>query len=384
MNWFKKVFGNKSGCHSCGNEPVGFRCTRCDTRFCERCIYSFGEKARRMERRMENAYGKDAVKLSDDQGGALCPVCYGKLSKTKKGFMEFSDRYASDAAFRNQLITNFDEAISEYSLSSLELQTARNIVEPFTKEFIERELREQMLQAKPESKTGNVEMTRDPNLKELIAYLGSDHPADILSFSRTEHARRWVRLHELLAEDPAGPLLTHYVLKATQDTASEPYFIVSTGETSQFEIESQYKTEAIRDRVLAEMSLTVGSWKDMGTAANYSNHSKPGLTLVDRSGFDNRRDSILQGQYTLERVINTTHTPTVRQYRWNVDVIGTPVARTDVACAICGDNLVAPGFYGTHLRCVRCGTIYCRRNCAANQHGRCPRCGETDRINGVD
>jgi hypothetical protein len=43
----------------------------------------------------------------------------------KKGFDELLDRYRTDAAFREQLQTDFDRAISDYNLSPEEKATAR-------------------------------------------------------------------------------------------------------------------------------------------------------------------------------------------------------------------------------------------------------------------
>jgi hypothetical protein len=82
MSWLKKLLGNKNGCQACGGEPVSFRCTRCDQKYCEQCIRKFGEKATRIL--MEKVYGKGAAtfgtaKVFDDQGRAFCPDCYGKL-----------------------------------------------------------------------------------------------------------------------------------------------------------------------------------------------------------------------------------------------------------------------------------------------------------------
>jgi hypothetical protein len=145
----------------------------------------------------------------------------------------------------------------------------------------------------------------DSHLKRLADYLNSDGPADIMSFDREEHAERRARLYELLAEEPAGPVLTRYVLRSSEEETSRPYLIVSTGEMSEFEAESQYRMDAIRDRVLSEMSLEVGSWRDMGTASQYSNHSKPGLTVASRTGFDRLRDTVVQGAYALDRLITT-------------------------------------------------------------------------------
>jgi hypothetical protein len=82
MSWLNKLFGSKTGCRSCGNKSTEYRCTRCEGKFCDACIHTFGEKAARIL--MERVYGKGAVtfgsaKIFDGQGRAFCPDCYGKL-----------------------------------------------------------------------------------------------------------------------------------------------------------------------------------------------------------------------------------------------------------------------------------------------------------------
>lgn len=82
MSWFKKLFGSKNGCLTCGDSAVEFRCTRCEGKYCDACIHTFGEKATRIL--LERVYGKGAVtfgsaKIFDGQGRAFCPDCYGKL-----------------------------------------------------------------------------------------------------------------------------------------------------------------------------------------------------------------------------------------------------------------------------------------------------------------
>jgi hypothetical protein len=72
---------NQNGCRSCSNHSVKFFCARCNGRFCDGCIQTFGEKAARML--VERVYGKGTIigsaKIFDDQGRAFCPECYGKL-----------------------------------------------------------------------------------------------------------------------------------------------------------------------------------------------------------------------------------------------------------------------------------------------------------------
>ena len=46
-----------------------------------------------------------------------------------KGFNEYLERYGSDAAFRERLKTNFDEAISEYNLGAEEKEQIRHHIE---------------------------------------------------------------------------------------------------------------------------------------------------------------------------------------------------------------------------------------------------------------
>lgn len=46
-----------------------------------------------------------------------------------RGFNEYLERYGSDAAFRERLETNFDEAISEYDLSTKEKEEIREHIE---------------------------------------------------------------------------------------------------------------------------------------------------------------------------------------------------------------------------------------------------------------
>lgn len=47
----------------------------------------------------------------------------------KEGFMEFSQRYASDPVFRDQLRRHFRSAIKEYELTSEEKEVARRYAE---------------------------------------------------------------------------------------------------------------------------------------------------------------------------------------------------------------------------------------------------------------
>lgn len=83
MSWLKKIFAGKTGCQSCGEGTVSFRCTRCNKPYCEGCIRTFGEKAARIL--MEKVYGGGGVfvagtaKIFDEQGRAFCPYCYGNL-----------------------------------------------------------------------------------------------------------------------------------------------------------------------------------------------------------------------------------------------------------------------------------------------------------------
>jgi hypothetical protein len=70
--------------------------------------------------------------------------------------------------------------------------------------------------------------------------------------------------------------------------------------------------------------------------------------------------------------------------RWNVPISGTVEKRTDLACQFCGDDNVAIGYMGSHLRCARCNAIYCRGDCQLTASGGCPRCGEVDRWNFVE
>lgn len=70
--------------------------------------------------------------------------------------------------------------------------------------------------------------------------------------------------------------------------------------------------------------------------------------------------------------------------RWDVPISGTPEKRPDLACQFCGDDNVAVGYMGSHLRCARCNAIYCRSNCQLTSSGGCPRCGEVDRWNFVE
>lgn len=91
-----------------------------------------------------------------------------------------------------------------------------------------------------------------------------------------------------------------------------------------------------------------------------------------------------------DRPLNQSPTPAVTQaaneqaVKWDVPICGTPSKRPDVACRFCGDDNVAVGYMGSHLRCERCKAIYCRANCQVTPDGGCPGCGETDRWNFVE
>ena len=72
-----------------------------------------------------------------------------------------------------------------------------------------------------------------------------------------------------------------------------------------------------------------------------------------------------------------------KSWRWDVLVVGEEYIHPDLACQICGENRIVLGDNGSHRRCCRCGTIFCRRNCEDSIDGQCPRCGETDKIDAV-
>ena len=150
--------------------------------------------------------------------------------------------------------------------------------------------------------------TSDPNLKELLAYLGSGGPAEIETDWNVTCVNNRARLYEALAADPKSPSLTRFFLKPNVSAANAPYLIVTTGERSQFDRDWNYRKDEIRDRVLGELSLPVGAWAPMTGegSASYANHSKPGCSLASTANYDNLR-KIQQGQYTLERVVRPAH-----------------------------------------------------------------------------
>jgi hypothetical protein len=81
VDFIKKMLQVK--CAKCGSLEVHFRCTRCNRKYCDRCIRVFGEEAARIL--MERLYGGRGVltfgsaKIFDDRGRAFCPHCYGGL-----------------------------------------------------------------------------------------------------------------------------------------------------------------------------------------------------------------------------------------------------------------------------------------------------------------
>ena len=228
--------------------------------------------------------------------------------------------------------------------------------------------------------------TSDPTLTELLAYLGSGGPAEIETDWSATCLDNRARLYEALASDPRSPSLTRFFLKPNGSAANAPYLIVTTGERSQFDRDWNYNKDEIRDRVLQELSLPVGTWAAMTgeRSASHANHSKPGCSLASTATFDNLARTIFQGQYAIERVVRPAHAPQKSVQRWDVMIFGEEAVRPDLACHFCGDDRVAIGNNGSHLRCCRCGAVYCRRNCQASIHGQCPRCGEADRINYVE
>jgi len=219
----------------------------------------------------------------------------------------------------------------------------------------------------------------------MLAYLATGGPAEIATYGSARCVHNRARFYEALAVEPTSPCLTQFILKANDSGAKNAYLIVTTGEKSQVDLDWNYNAEPIRDRVLRELSLPIGRWEDMvgEGCGSYANHSKPGCSLASPAAFNNLARQTQQGQYKLERVIRPAHSPHKRAHRWDVQVFGEEVARPELACELCGENRVALGYQGSHLICRRCGVIYCRRNCQASIHGQCPRCGETDKIDGV-
>lgn len=218
-------------------------------------------------------------------------------------------------------------------------------------------------------------------IDDLIASLQRGDPADISTVRNATLMENRARFYEAVVTDATAPCLTYFILKANADDAQNPYLVVITGDRSEHDIAWNFNYEAILRR-----ALPGGTWDDMvGEGdANYSNHSKPGCSLASTAPFDNLASQILQRLYKVERVIRPAHPPQKRAQRWDVLIIGEPVSRPDVACQICGDDRVSPGWNGSHRRCRRCGVIFCRRNCMASIHGQCPRCGEADRIEAVE
>jgi hypothetical protein len=118
----------------------------------------------------------------------------------------------------------------------------------------------------------------DANLKELIAYLTDAGPAGIETESNATCAFNRARFYDAVAEEAASPRLTYFILKAKATGAKNQHLIVHTGEKSQFDLAWNYNCSPIRDRVLQELGLPVGTWKSMcgEGSGSFSNHSKPG------------------------------------------------------------------------------------------------------------
>lgn len=216
---------------------------------------------------------------------------------------------------------------------------------------------------------------------ELVAYLRSGKPADITKVTDVAVTANVTRYYETKAADPDCPKLTYYLLTA-KDPGATPFLVVTAGTREEMERAWNFDYKPQLQKALPGMT-----WTDLyrNSASDVSNHSKPGCHLASTDPFDRLAAAIADRKYQLRRVLRPTGAAPTKPKgpRWDVQVFGDEVVRPDLACQLCGENRVAFGFYGTHLKCHSCGTIYCRRNCAASIHGQCPRCGECDRIDGL-
>ena len=220
----------------------------------------------------------------------------------------------------------------------------------------------------------------------LLAYLREGRPADIEGIEDPAVFASVVRYYETVVSDDSCPKLTYYVLKATGSDVRFPHLVVVTGDRSEHDNAWHFNYEPVLKRALPGKS-----WNDL-SRHGYANFSKPGCTLASTAPFDNLAREIAKGGYQLDRVLRPVQVrsediPTgatqKKSQRWDVLIFGEEAVRPDLACQFCGDDRVALGNNGSHLRCCRCGAVYCRRNCQASIHGQCPRCGEADRINYV-
>ncbi len=224
---------------------------------------------------------------------------------------------------------------------------------------------------------------RDADWEELVAYLSQKRPADIDIRQDSTVIENQLRYLEARASDSACPRFTYYVLRATIPAETAPYLIVVTGQQSEHDESWNFNYAPIRERTLPGKT-----WTDIvGSGAGcLSNHSKPGCTLASTAPFDKLANAILERRYELICVIRPSEAENAapkKAYRWEVVVSGEEAVRPELACHICGENRVSLGYNGSHLKCLRCGAIYCRRNCQASIHGQCPRCGEADRIDDI-
>lgn len=217
---------------------------------------------------------------------------------------------------------------------------------------------------------------------ELVAYLRSGKPADISKIGDAGVIDNVTRYYETVAADPDCPKLTYYLLTASDPAAPAPFLVVTAGEKAEHDRAWNFDYKPLLNR--AHPGFTWDNlWRN--SAGDISNHSKPGCGLASRAPFDRLAQVIADRKYTLKCVLRPAAGGPAKPKgpRWNVQVFGEEAVRPELACQVCGDNRVAYGFHGSHLICRRCGSIYCRRNCMASIHGQCPRCGETDKIDGV-
>jgi len=217
----------------------------------------------------------------------------------------------------------------------------------------------------------------DPEFTELAAYLRSGKPAELEMIADSVVYDRVRRFYEELCSESNCPKLVYYCMTRCSDDAAFEHLLVLTGTQDEHDRGWHYDSEPALKR-----AIPGGSWGDVGRGSR-SNHSKPGCSLASTGPFDKLASAVLNGDYKLDAVIwpssptgNTAAVPD----RWDPMIIGVETVMPDLACGICGDKRFVPGMYGTHLKCMRCGTTYCRRRCMASIHGQCPKCGEADRV----
>ena len=132
--------------------------------------------------------------------------------------------------------------------------------------------------------------------QELLAWLRDDRPAEISTVTKAGAVAVIVPYYDAVVADHTCPTLTYYLLKAAPGAVgTNPCLVVKVGEQSEHDKAWDFNFEAIRNRALPGKT-----WDDFAWGGGYSNHSKPGMQLASRAGFDRLASAISRGDYQID------------------------------------------------------------------------------------